>query len=323
MNPAIDTLFRRAALEWLDKAKRIHPRGEILVGAQGRNTKFSVYVPQLGDVLTQAFTPTGQGIWKPKDLDAALSLVSSSANVYEDRFDDDVGIVNYKYFDGAYDNRYNRSLRSALEHKLPMLYFRGIREGLYIVEVVVAMEEAPGRDGVLLNVLPDYELSPLKDVRPEDNESFLKVVRDIFEGAKIGAVRYETRMAQQRLYQAEFRQRIMHVYKVHCAVCRFREEPLLEAAHIIPVSKDGPSEVPNGLSLCQIHHGAYDQNILGIDANFRIHINQDMLRRKDGPMLKHGFQGRNAEKILVPKDIDNQPDQDRLAERFAEFSETI
>ncbi len=38
----------------------------------------------------------------------------------------------------------------------------------------------------------------------------------------------------------------------------------LEAAHILADSEGGTPIVPNGISLCRIHHGAFDHLILGI-----------------------------------------------------------
>lgn len=320
MSPEIDLLVRRAALEWLDEAKRIYPGGRIQIGPKKANTKFSVHLPTQGNIATYAFSPTGQGIWKPGVLDACLSLVSSHAKrkKYDDKFDEELGIINYE-FSGI--DKYDRSLRLAMDYKLPMLYFRGIKPALYIAEVVVAIDEAPGLGGVMLGVLPEDELSSARNVLPKEDPSFLKIVQDIFSESKIELSRSATRKAQGRAYQADFRQKIMNAYRAHCAVCRFREEQLLEASHIIPYAKGGPYEVPNGLSLCKIHHGAYDQNILGISPDYIIHINQDMLKKKDGPMLEHGFQERDTEEILVPRYIKNRPDRENLARRYEEFSQ--
>ena len=99
-------------------------------------------------------------------------------------------------------------------------------------------------------------------------------------------------------------------------------DQLLDAAHIIPDAKGGKPEVPNGLSLCRIHHGAYDQNILGIDHEYRVHINQKMLKERDGPMLQYGFQEMNECNIILPRNLKDHPDKDKLAERFNEFQNT-
>ncbi len=65
----------------------------------------------------------------------------------------------------------------------------------------------------------------------------------------------------------------------------------LKSAHIIPDSdKRGSPIVSHGLSLCEIHHAVFDQNILGVDPDCVVHIRKDILEEKDGPMLKHGLQ---------------------------------
>jgi putative restriction endonuclease len=69
-------------------------------------------------------------------------------------------------------------------------------------------------------------------------------------------------------------------------MCRLRHTPLLDAAHILPDRDErGNPEIPNGLSLCKIHHSAYDVGILGVDPDCRIHLRSDVLEEHDGPML--------------------------------------
>jgi len=74
------------------------------------------------------------------------------------------------------------------------------------------------------------------------------------------------------------------------------------AAHILPDRDErGRPEVPNGLSLCKIHHGAYDTEILGVDPDFKVHIRGDVLDETDGPMLMHGLQELHGSRIGLPK----------------------
>lgn len=67
----------------------------------------------------------------------------------------------------------------------------------------------------------------------------------------------------------DFRHYVLDAYEYRCAVCgfalRLEENYLgLEAAHIKWHSAGGPSEVPNGLALCSIHHKALDRGALGL-----------------------------------------------------------
>ena len=91
-------------------------------------------------------------------------------------------------------------------------------------------------------------------------------------------------------------------------------------AHIIPDShEDGLPIVPNGLSLCKIHHSAYDHHILGISPDYKVHIRKDLLNEIYGPMLKHGFQELDGNAIHIPSRKNDQPDKERLDVRYSDF----
>ncbi|BBX86811.1 HNH endonuclease [Mycolicibacterium aubagnense] len=95
---------------------------------------------------------------------------------------------------------------------------------------------------------------------------------------------------------------------------------LLDAAHIIGDNKPhGAPVVQNGLSLCKIHHAAYDANLLGIDPDYVVRINRDLMEEVDGPMLRHGLQDMHGRPLTVPVRRRDRPDKERLAERFSEF----
>jgi len=95
---------------------------------------------------------------------------------------------------------------------------------------------------------------------------------------------------------------------------------LPDAAHILPDRDErGHPEVPNGLSLCKIHHGAYDTEILGVDPDYKVHIRSDVLAEEDGPMLLHGLQELHGSRIVLPKAELLRPNRDYLAERFGCF----
>ena len=91
-------------------------------------------------------------------------------------------------------------------------------------------------------------------------------------------------------------------------------------AHITPDSDESSStSVTNGLSLCKIHHTAYDINIVGIDADYTVHVREDILAEKDGPMLEHGIKDMDRGKLWVPPSRGERPDPARLNIRFKEF----
>jgi len=103
-------------------------------------------------------------------------------------------------------------------------------------------------------------------------------------------------------------------------MCRLRHTPLLDAAHILPDRDErGSPEIPNGVALCRIHHGAYDVGILGVDPEYRIHLRADVLEEHDGPMLRHGLQELHGGVIQTPRRAEHLPNRGYLAERFRGF----
>jgi putative restriction endonuclease len=132
--------------------------------------------------------------------------------------------------------------------------------------------------------------------------------------------RYATRDALVRLHQQRFRVRVLHAYATRCAVCRLREVSLLQAAHIVD-DRDprGAATVVNGISLCAIHHLAYDRNLLGIDPRGVVHIASRLLRETDGPMLRAGLQEFHGAPITQPRRPVERPDPERLEIRYEQF----
>jgi putative restriction endonuclease len=134
--------------------------------------------------------------------------------------------------------------------------------------------------------------------------------------------RYITVNAKRRMHQVAFRERVLAAYETTCALCRLRHGALLDAAHIIPDGEpDGEPEVSNGLSLCKIHHAAYDLNYLGITPKYKVEVRAELLQEMDGPMLQHGLKAMHGTSIVVPRARSVRPSEHRLENRFQRFLE--
>jgi putative restriction endonuclease len=249
------------------------------------------------------------GIWFPRGWEIPLSITTRKDGPYPaDRITAD-GSLTYAYRGTDPHHRDNEGLRRAMRTRTPLIYFNEIRDHWYeaawpVIIVfddpralcVTAMVEPAYIDLARTSPLPDDALSPL-DVR-----------------------RYVTVQTRHRLHQTAFRELVINAYDEHCAVCRLHHPELLDAAHIIPDSDErGEPIVSNGLSLCKIHHAAYDQSIIGIDQDCRVHIRRDILEERDGPMLRHGLQELDGSTLTLPARRRDHPDRDRLKERFSLF----
>jgi putative restriction endonuclease len=99
-----------------------------------------------------------------------------------------------------------------------------------------------------------------------------------------------------------------------------RHFELLDAAHIVPDKEEqGLPVITGGLSLCKIHHTAFDKYIIGITPDYTIKVRKDILEEIDGPMLKYGIQRLENNKIILPSTKNNWPDRERLGYRYERF----
>ena len=59
--------------------------------------------------------------------------------------------------------------------------------------------------------------------------------------------------------------------------------------------------------------------ILGVRPDYIIRVRADVLEEVDGPMLRHGLQGLEGQRFVVPSRRVDRPDVERLGERWGRF----
>lgn len=235
---------------------------------------------------------------------AALSVNSSPKQIrYRDEQTDE-GVL-YRYQGDNPGNHFNRWLRSAHLLDVPIVYFVGTRPNWYrpIYPTYVERDEPAA-----LRVLLTFG----KMRGPYDEREPVHISDEIER-------RYVVREVKQRIHQGQFRGAVLPAYRDRCAICRLREVRLLDAAHIVADAEEmGEPVVSNGLSLCSIHHRAFDEDLVGVAPDLRVHVSRRLLEDDDGPMLDvlEGFHGTVIE---APSRRLWRPDPERLEARFARF----
>lgn len=294
-----DYLVRTAVFEFLDRLTDMH--GEVLPidplrqGIEFRGKR----VPLLGP----------QGIFKPQILDTPISITTSPNSPYDDSFTKE-NLVRYRYRGTDPQHRDNVGLRKAMIERKPLVYFHGVVPGRYVAAWPAYIV---GDDPKGLNVTVAVD-----DHRAISQQMASRVADDGADARR----RYITATVKVRLHQRLFRERVLAAYRSQCALCRLKHTSLLDAAHITPDSDaDGEPVVKNGVSLCKIHHAAFDQNILGIRPDYVVEIRKAILEEIDGPMLKFGLQQMHGQKIITPRRPDLMPDKHALEGRYQAFLE--
>ena len=252
------------------------------------------------------FLNRGYGIYRAAAQrgPAALSINSAFAQKrYQDTGTDDG--VRYAYQDGPVDNHYNRWLRNAHGLQVPIVYFIGTRPNAYVAQYPAFVEEDREPERVVLISFGEMR-GPLDEREP------VQIVNPIER-------RYVVRRVKQRIHQAQFRGAVLPAYDDRCAICALKETRLLDAAHITADADEaGAPLISNGLSLCSIHHRAFDEDLVGISPAYDIYVSRRLLEEDDGPMLEL-LKEFHQHSIVVPQRAAWRPERERLALRFERF----
>ena len=295
----LDIRVRLAAFQWLAAQREFH--GESLprtVLAQGFDFE-GVRVPLLGP----------QGIFKPRIMRWPLSITTAPRGPYADSMAS--GLLRYAYRGTDPDHPDNRGLRQAMAMRIALVYLFGLSPGDYVPAWPVF-------------VVGDSRKELFFDVAVDDEQLVASVGPEAGIAEDRADIRraYITSVVRRRLHQQAFRARVLEAYRTQCALCRLRHEELLDAAHIIgDALAGGEPVVSNGLSLCKLHHAAYDRHFLTVRPDYRIVVRQSVLDEEDGPMLLHGLKELHEQAIVLPRNEALQPDRERLAQRFQAFRE--
>jgi putative restriction endonuclease len=91
-------------------------------------------------------------------------------------------------------------------------------------------------------------------------------------------------------------------------------------AQIIANSDGSQWWVSNDLSLCRLHHGAFDRDMLSFKPDFEVQIPPRVLPVKDGPVHAHGLLDLHGRSLReVPGEESSKPDSTGLESRFVRF----
>jgi putative restriction endonuclease len=286
---------RLAAFEWLTELGA--PATELTRSVLTRGFDLNgVRIPLLGP----------QGIWSPAGFRTPLSIASIPSGPYSDSVDATANRLRYAYRGTDRDHRDNAGLRRAMVDRTPLVHFFRTDPGLYLATYPVYVV-GDDRLNLMFTVNVDETWVITGEAGPElPDPSPLR--RE-----------YATRLVRQRLFQAEFRRRVVEAYRTRCALCSLRHRELLDAAHITPDAQAGEPVISNGMALCKLHHAAFDSYFFTVTPDYRVEVRPSILAESDGPMLVVGLQRIHGATIIVPTNEAQKPDRDRLAKRYERF----
>lgn len=297
----IDLQVRLAAFNWLSEQVNSHgdvlPRKLLEQGFEFQGHRIPLVAPQ--------------GIFKPQILDLPISITTAPKGPYDDYFGKDNFLI-YSYRGIDPNHRDNVGLRKVFELKRPLVYFHGIEPGKYLATWPVYII-GDNQSNLTFKVAVD-------DAIPTFEYAGTSISHQIAEVSDVRHA-YLTSTIKVRLYQRAFREKVLDAYKSQCSFCSLKHRELLDAAHIIPDTlPEGKPIIENGISLCKLHHSAYDSFILGVTPDYIIQVREDILEEEDGPVLQHGLKGLHKSKLILPSSRNNWPSRESLEWRYSRFT---
>lgn len=249
-----------------------------------------------------------QGIFKPRVLDLPISIRTAYRSAGEERpYADEVdsdGYLLYRYRGTDPGHYQNVWLRQVRDQAIPLLYFQGVGTGLYMASAATIIEDHP--ESLTFGVwLHDIDVAVIGAVNAATIDAHSR--------------RHYLALVNRRVGQARFRESVLDAYSSRCTLCRLRHRELLDAAHIVSYAEGGSHQVSNGLSMCKIHHAAYDLNIVGVRPDGVAEVRSDILEEIDGPMLRHGLQEVHGTTLYLPRSPAKRPSVDALEKRWERF----
>lgn len=258
-----------------------------------------------------------QGVFKPAQMRRGVLSVRT---VIGSRYDDTRVSDDRVWYDYSPRDYLNAQLRENLRYRLPLLYFLQVKEKPGVEYLIFApvdvIEDDPSRRRFLLDLSPSAlyeesaELDPALVRALMDDEPVPTNLHRAME-RKYGASTTRTRH-----FQAHFRRAVLQAYRHRCGICAIGEKPILDGAHLVADREElGEPRVSNGLSLCVLHHRAFDRDLVGITPDFTIHVFRDRLEHpdEDEDAILTRFDGKG---LRLPRDERLHPDRELVDWRW-------
>lgn len=132
-----------------------------------------------------------------------------------------------------------------------------------------------------------------------------------YEGTRreLGPMFGDPRLVVPRLGQGAFRVMVTDAYARSCAVTGERALPVLQAAHIKPVSEGGAHRLDNGLLLRSDLHALFDRGYITVTAEHRVIVSRKLKQDFDNG---EPYYPLNGQEIRLPRRAVERPARELL-----------
>jgi putative restriction endonuclease len=122
--------------------------------------------------------------------------------------------------------------------------------------------------------------------------------------AELTPVAFAESVGRRRLGQGSFELVVRDAYQRRCAITQERVLPVLQAAHIRPVTKGGPHQLGNGLLLRSDIHTLFDKGYVTVTLDGRVQISRRVHDEFNNGKNYYELDGR---RLWVPRRAEDRP----------------
>jgi putative restriction endonuclease len=267
----------------------------------------------LEDGLLLASKP--KGIYKPRDLDYALSIRVNVGSRYDDGTPVPTPgggwLLSYHQEGASRADRdrlsANRGLMQCIEDRVPVGVLQALGPARHRSQYQVLGLAMPVRwaDGHFFLQSLDPPGDPGTDIIADTLEAAARAGLDEAAATDIRADDYDARLRVVRQIiarqgQSAFRAALLEAYQGRCAITGCDAAAVLEAAHLRPYRGPESNTVPNGLLLRSDVHTLFDLRLLVIDPATREVVVSKLLAGTQYESLSGRQLGAPAEDWLRP-----------------------
>lgn len=154
------------------------------------------------------------------------------------------------------------------------------------------------------------------DTETELGQQLYSQVQSIIQGQSIAGSELITEDSEAKRYgfaqivfprigQGAFKVLVTEAYHRRCAITGEKTLPVLEAAHIMPYSQNGPNVTSNGLLLRKDMHTLFDRGYLTINENLQVEVSKPI--KEDYGNGKEYYANHGKELMEMPQATQERP----------------
>lgn len=143
----------------------------------------------------------------------------------------------------------------------------------------------------------------------DDSREITAVEKPILDNAEAKNFDLSKQVSDEKKRERGFARAVMKLYDFTCAACHYQivtptGRSAIDAAHIYPFNESHDDSIGNGISLCKLHHWAFDNGLFSITDNYKIVVANNFTESgNDSFSLRH----LQSAAILLPKEKPFRP----------------